>query len=1201
MSDTIIIVPNPDNAGDSIQITEGGGGAVNSVNGRIGDVLLTSNDVGLGSVSNEGYTSLYTTVNSNSAGWALSGGAGGSVYLPASANWNSCYSTVNTSSAIWNLGGNSTVLQSNSANWNSVYSYVNSNSSIEYNQTAATSFVLVNSSKILSVDSLVANSSANWNSVYSDVNLLSTSWIGGNVAYNNLVANSSLYLETNVNGTIYQIEVTRNQDGSATLSLPQSLRTPGDLNVGGSLYVAGSSLTLNTATLSVSSPIIYLNNSLSGITGNLFDIGLVGNFNNGLYQHTGLVRSAEHNYWSLFSGLTSEPNEAPTLNYNDPTFTIDTLRANILGSVFGDVSAKSLIAGNDNHLNASNSFILGSGITANQDNTTFIQNLSAQGIVNTTGLALYNSRVQFLERPVTANGKFIILNVNGEVQAIRLFTPIIVGVNFQNSTEDGDWSNVLNWTDINGYPVTYLPDVESNIDLYNSVTQVSDGLAKANSVDFFNNASWSNGSTLHVVNSAVFHQTSTFGGTLSGDGIFLDNSSNIGTINGYALFGGNSVNSGFVSKNVVFIEGATNQNSAGVVGGNAIVYYPSPYPIGGLVSGSVSYRGYFATKFVGTAGDGDWNNLANWRDDFDLPVVFLPTASSVVKIYANVTTASGNSVTVNRATFYNNSVWGAGLTMNASQVTLRQQSSNEGTLVGNNGSLFKLYDYATNFGTIDSDVEVNHPCPNPIGGTVVGSVSYIGYVTPIISPKLVNIQGPNNITSISLTCNGNDMYPNFDITTEDYGVVTGASSNQQVNYSLTINGNTTTGTINVDQALQIYNTTNIYYIRFINSAIPRPTIVSGPLPGYVPGYYTIGQNDYLPIIYNHNGVPVWYTNYPAISLHKGSDRNRVMIHFSNTPHKTVYIGPSSLNVATYQLLQYPGSWDIHEGQEISGPPNRKGNIMGHVYTTGFYLEEQTPNNQLVWNWEADDYYSGGWADYYHNNSVDVHPINGNILLSNRHNAAAICVDFNTKKVKWVVSGRYPLNGTGTMEAADRNTSGTLGTKYISEAHSNLLNEPTYSGYQYSGTVGNHDARWHIDIPPIHGPNNVVYSIYDDESPNSWGFGSNTAPAARGVIYEVDESAGVAYHRSSVFSPYGSSPYRGSYTVVHEDDGTWSHVLDNVVQNPVMLEFVGNIDTPNKPLVLEMQFYSNDPYRIIKIKKSFFDLNNLRATYGMSVN
>lgn len=94
MSDTIIINPsiendtiiiNPNNDCDSIVINpiiesdsiiiDDDDDIVLSVNGRIGNVVLTSNDVGL------------TIVNTNSA------------------NWNSSYSSVYANSALWTQGG----------------------------------------------------------------------------------------------------------------------------------------------------------------------------------------------------------------------------------------------------------------------------------------------------------------------------------------------------------------------------------------------------------------------------------------------------------------------------------------------------------------------------------------------------------------------------------------------------------------------------------------------------------------------------------------------------------------------------------------------------------------------------------------------------------------------------------------------------------------------------------------------------------------------------------------------------------------------------------------------------------------------------------------------------------------------------------------------------------------------------------------
>jgi len=1474
MSDTIIIVPNPDNAGDSIQIAEGGGGMVNTVNGRVGDVVLTNNDVGLSAVSNDSFNSILnnlTNVESNSGNWnnaySFVNIYGNSIlendaivankyegwdyafYFTTTngndiitvdnivkndyQNWNTAYSYVISNSSIEanqqlttgfvlansaNILAVDTIVNNTSGNWNIAYSYVINNSSIEANQQLATAFILANSANIVSVntivnntsanwnsvysyvnyistnnasvnslvnntsanwnsvysyvnnistgnasvnsivnntsgnwnsvysyvnnistgnasvnsivnntsgnwnsvysyvngvstiqastntfilnnkdnivavdtlvnktsgnwnavytyvngtsalgntfvntysgnilavDTLVNNTSANWNSVYTDVNSNSASWIGGNTAYTNLVANSSTYLQARISGTDNQITVSNNPDGSAVISLPNTLRTPGDLSVGGSLYVAGTSVALNTSTLTVSSPIIYLNESLHG-QGNVYDIGLVGHFNNGLYQHTGLVRSALSGVWSLFSGLTTEPLDGPTLHYSDPTFKIDTLRANILGSlsgtVIGDITGSAqtidgisrnsleslftyvsqnsayalignnivptqgtnntiegnysvIVGGNTNSLSGNNSFVLGSNINAIGNNSTFVNSLCSQGLITATGLALYNSRVQFLERPTTANGNYLILSINGEVQAIRLFTPIIVGVNFINSTGDGDWANVHNWTDINGYPVTYLPDNQSDISLYNSVNQVSEGVAAANTINFYDNISWGAGATLVVSNSAYFHQNSTFAGVLSGDANFLDSSTNTGTIDGNASFTGTAINSGTVYNNATFSQGAINQNSTGHVAGNVIVYYPSPYPIGGRVDGSISYRGYFATKFVGTANDGNWNNLANWTDDFGLPVVYLPDANSNIGIYSNVTSVSGNVVTVNNVTFYDNAAWGSGLTLNATNVTLTQESSNHGTITGRASNLFRLYDYSTNTGTINSDIEVHHPSPNPIGGTVNGNITYIGYVTPIVSSHLINIEGPSNITSITVSCNGNTIFPTFNPDTTDYAVVTNSGSGSGISYSVTINGNTTSGTATVDQALQIYNTTNIYYIRFINNNVPLGNVTTSPQAGYVPGFYAIGYNDYYPVIYDHNGVPIWYCGYNTISVHKGKDRNRIFLHQNGGPQKVLQLSANAIQAFTYDLLNNDGSWvegwDVHEGQELTGPSNRTGNIMGHVYTNnGFYLQEQDTTHTVQWDWHSHDCFNNTWYDYYHNNSIDVHPTTGQILISMRHVGAVAAIDHDSKNVLWVISGRYYLNGAGTLQSVAYG-SRVASTKWMNATYSNINNEPTYNGFQYSGTVGNHDARWHPEIAPIHNPNNVVISIYDDESQPGDGFPGNNAPACRGVIYEIDPINGVAYHRSSVFSPNGTSSYRGSYTVVQEDNGTWSHVLDTVTQYPKILEFnSSSIDSPSKPLVFAMDF-GGIPYRIVKFKQSFFDLDVLRSTVGIS--
>ncbi len=77
-----------------------------------------------------------------------------------------------------------------------------------------------------------------------------------------------------------------------------------NLTIDGDLTVTGTTTTVNATDLVVSDPLIYLG---EGNSGNLADLGFVANFNDGTYQHTGLVRDASAGTWKLFKGVTDEP------------------------------------------------------------------------------------------------------------------------------------------------------------------------------------------------------------------------------------------------------------------------------------------------------------------------------------------------------------------------------------------------------------------------------------------------------------------------------------------------------------------------------------------------------------------------------------------------------------------------------------------------------------------------------------------------------------------------------------------------------------------------------------------------------------------------------------------------------------------------------------------------------------------------------
>jgi hypothetical protein len=96
-----------------------------------------------------------------------------------------------------------------------------------------------------------------------------------------------------------------------------------NLVVDGNLTVTGTTTTVSATDLIVTDPLIYIG---EGNSANLVDIGIVGNFNNGTYQHTGIVRDASADVWKLFKGVTDEP----TTTVNFAQGSLDNLQLNNL-------------------------------------------------------------------------------------------------------------------------------------------------------------------------------------------------------------------------------------------------------------------------------------------------------------------------------------------------------------------------------------------------------------------------------------------------------------------------------------------------------------------------------------------------------------------------------------------------------------------------------------------------------------------------------------------------------------------------------------------------------------------------------------------------------------------------------------------------------------------------------------------------------
>jgi hypothetical protein len=84
-----------------------------------------------------------------------------------------------------------------------------------------------------------------------------------------------------------------------------------DVSITGNLSVSGTTTTVNSTNLNVQDALIHIAKENNA---NVLDVGIVGAFNDGTFQHTGLVKDATDGKWKLFSGVANEP--TTTVNFS---------------------------------------------------------------------------------------------------------------------------------------------------------------------------------------------------------------------------------------------------------------------------------------------------------------------------------------------------------------------------------------------------------------------------------------------------------------------------------------------------------------------------------------------------------------------------------------------------------------------------------------------------------------------------------------------------------------------------------------------------------------------------------------------------------------------------------------------------------------------------------------------------------------------
>jgi hypothetical protein len=495
---------------------------------------------------------------------------------------------------------------------------------------------------------------------------------------------------------------------------------------------------------------------------------------------------------------------------------------------------------------------------------------------------------------------------------------------------------------------------------------------------------------------------------------------------------------------------------------------------------------------------------------------------------------------------------------------------------------------------------------NPAAQFNDGSCDY----TPIQSVMILPVSVNQAITGLNVTHDGGQsMFPEFNPAIKDYAVPTPLGWWRDLNYTITVGGQTITGKAQTNRVLEISDSFGgKYYVRFLPGDISgvRPIVVQAPTEGHEPGFYLYGSGQRGPSYYmviSAYGVPMWYiAPYSTgnadgtYSVEKGWTTNRILGNNAQSKAKeTIEIGSVSPITLRYNAVagNDGGSpeTDLHEVLEVKAP-ERNGNIMIIAHgkdTHGLYIQEFNTAGEKVWEWDSKEYFNITFAEYFHCNSIDVHPVTGNVLLSFRHPGCAIAIDYFTKDVIWVLQGNNPIevynesrDPVGTLQAI-RIANTTQNTKFISG--SNIIGEPTFDGFTYNGPVGNHDARWHPEIDPLVAGNDV-FAIFDNQT-------STSAPYARGVIYEVNKVTGRAVCRDSVFSPSGPEPAQGGYRVTKNPSGSFSYVLSLTFYNSA-IEFAGPVGNDNKTKVLEHGI--GFTYRYNKVPIGHFNVSNLRSCW-----
>jgi hypothetical protein len=503
-----------------------------------------------------------------------------------------------------------------------------------------------------------------------------------NLYYTNARSRAALSAGT---GIIYD-------NGTGVISIGQNVSTGADVTFNrvtilSNLSVYGNVTTFASNNLSVSDNMIYLNsNSLNSNP----DLGFAGNYNDGIYRHTGFFRDATDGTWKVFDNYTPEPDANIFIDTAHVSFRLANFAANVVAA---NTLYSNTIVANNITINGVEIVTGGTGeaniaatrITTNSISSNIWIGLYTANVIETSG-NLYFTNARVLAALSNAN-------IQGNLTI--------------NSTL------ISNGLIVNGIEIVTGGSGEANITASRLTTNIItaniwNGLYTGNIIETTGNLYYSNARVLAALSNATIQGNLTINSTLIANGLIING---IEIVTGTAVesnIAGTRVNANNIISNTITANVWNGLYTANVIESNSNLYYTNARARSALSAGTgITYDP--ATGVITATGAAAASNATYTGN------VIAGNLIALGRLYANGITINGTELITGNTTESNINVTritaNVGIFANLVGSNLYFGNINSGNLIiggGYGGNLTGAYILGTEYANINSNLIVGN-------------------------------------------------------------------------------------------------------------------------------------------------------------------------------------------------------------------------------------------------------------------------------------------------------------------------------------------------------------------------------------------------------------------------------------------------------------------------------------------------------------